>query len=171
MSTGPAQPFSLVPEAARKQAERTFGARLQAFIAKAGVSVVDVARVVGTKRETFYKLFDDRRSMPASWLELLPPVVERLYLEERAAHHGLELTPVPSGSEAAVALHDLVGELSDVMRAAADAERDDHISVEEAQIEHDQWDDVLRIAPVRRAWLRRVIEERGRVLPMRRTTR
>lgn len=169
MTTGPDQPFSLVPEAARKQAERTFGARVQGLIVRAGVSVTDAARLLGTKRETLYKVFDDKRPMLAAWLELLPPAVERLYLAERAAHHGLELAPVAAADAPSVALHVMVGELTDVLRAAADAESDGEITVAEAETELAQWDDVLRIAPIRRAWLRRIIEQRGAVLPMRRT--
>lgn len=163
----PEQPFTLVASAAREQAERTFGERLRGWIAKAGARPVDVAALVAVKRQHLYKVFDDRRPMLAAWLELLPPAVELLYLAERAAHHGLELRSATATQHPSIPLHVLVGELTDVLRVAADSESDGQITVEEAERELAQWDDVERIAPVRRAQLRAVIKNRGAVVQLR----
>lgn len=167
-SDAPEQPFTLVASAAREQAERTFGERLRMLVAKAGARPVDVSGLLALKRQHLYKIFDDKRPMLAAWLELLPPAVELLYLAERAAHHAMELRPVSPATAPHVYLPQLVGELTDVMRAAADAEDDGHFSVEEAERELAQWDDIERIAPIRRAFLRKVVSERGAVVPMRR---
>lgn len=170
MTAGPDQPFSLVPKALRKQVEATFGKRVQTWIARAGASVTDVAKLAGTRREEFYEVFEGKLHMRAAWLELLPPAVEQLFLAERAAHHGLELRPVTAAAET-VHLHQMIGELTDVLRVAADAEADGHITVEEAQAELAAWEDVERIGAVRRNQLRRVVAERGAVVPLRRPAR
>lgn len=160
----PEQPFTLVASAAREQSERTFGERLRTWVAKAGARPVDVASLVAVKRQHLYKVFDDRRPMLAAWLELLPPAVELLYLAERASHHGLELRATVPDAKPSVPLHVLVGELTDVVRVAADSESDGHISVEEAERELAQWDDVFRVGSVRRAQLERARKARGAVV-------
>lgn len=163
----PEQPFTLVASAAREQAERTFGERLRTWVARSGARPVDVAALLAVKRQHLYKVFDDRRPMLAAWLELLPPAVELLYLAERATHHGLELRSVTVESTPSVQLHVMVGELTDVLRVAADSESDGQITVEEAERELAQWDDVERIAPIRRAQLRAVVKNRGAVVRLR----
>ena len=156
--------MSSVPEqthrSARVGVEDAFGERLRALVARAGARPVDVARFLGVRREDLYEVFDGLKHARAAWLELLPPAVERLYLEERAAVHGLELREVADRSSPRD-LGVIARELGDVLTAAAIAESDGHISVEEAERELAEWGDVDRVMSARRAQLRRAIEQRG----------
>lgn len=156
--------MSLVPEqthrALRVSIEDAFGGRLRAWVARADAKPADVARLLGLRREDLYETFDAVRHFRAAWIELLPPAVERLYLEERAAAHGLELRQVADASHPR-ALPDVVRELSEVMTTAAVAEADGHISVEEAERELREWTDVDRVMGARVARLRQAIAQRG----------
>lgn len=153
-----------VPEqthrALRVSIEDAFGDRLRAFVARADAKPADVARLLGLRREDLYETFDAIKHFRAAWLELLPPAVERLYLEERAAVHGLELREVADRSSPRD-LGVIARELGDVLTAAAIAESDGHISVEEAERELAEWGDVDRVMSARRAQLRRAVEQRG----------
>lgn len=159
--TLPARVFSLVPEAFRKQTEAEFGARVERLIARAGVRVVDVARSLGLRDTKLYAAFRGTEHFRAAWLELLPPAVERLYLEERAAHHGCTLAPVGDAAGAGSRFHALVVELGDVTRAAAEGEADGQLSVADCERELAEITQAKRALADREALLRRVASERG----------
>lgn len=147
------------PRLARVAAEESWGERLRAWVATSSAQHVDVARVLGIRREDLYEVYDGLRHMRAAWLELLPPVVERLFLEERARAHGLELRHVDEHAPRAAA--DVVRELAEVMTVASMSEADGYIDVQEAERELAEWDDVDRVMSARRAKLREAIRRRG----------
>ncbi|AKF08862.1 hypothetical protein [Sandaracinus amylolyticus] len=167
----PEQPFSLVPEAARKQAEITIGERIEALVHRSGTRVVDVARALGLRDNKLYAAFRGTEHFRLAWLELLPATVERLFIEERAAAHGLELRPVADEDAHPRSLHDVVVELGDVQRAASEGERDGHLSVDDIERELREWDDVERVRASRVAHLRRLLAERGGAVGSRRKSR
>ncbi len=147
------------PRVERVAAEDAWGERLRAWVARSGAKSTDVARCLGLKREDLYEVYDGVRHMRAAWLELLPPVVERLFLEERARAHGLELRQdEPQGPRAAA---DVVRELAEVMTIASQSDADGYIDVEEAEREEREWADVERVMGARRAQLREAIRRRG----------
>jgi hypothetical protein len=82
---------------ARVAAEEAFGGLLRNYIARSGVKFVDVAKSMAIPRNDLYETMDGIKHCRAAWLSLLPPAVERLYLADRAAVHGMELVPVASG--------------------------------------------------------------------------
>lgn len=154
----PDRAFSdLAPEAARKQSEVTFGKRTERWIYRAGSCVADVERMLGLPEDRLGRYLKathgtQPRHLPASWLELLPPAVERLYLDERAAHHGCELRPVGDASGAR-ALVDVVREATDVMRASAEAEADGVHTADEIERELREIRELERVLADRRAHL------------------
>lgn len=152
----------LVPEAARRQAEITLGPRLERLIYAAGSCVADVERFIGLAPDGLTRFLrpthgTQPRYFRAAWLELLPPAVERLYLDERAAAHGCELRPVGDAT-APHALVDLVRETTDVMRAAAEAEADGVHTADEIDRELREIGELERVTAARREHLRQLRE-------------
>jgi hypothetical protein len=147
------------PRVERVAAEDAWGERLRAWVARSGAKSTDVARGLGLKREDLYEVYDGVRHMRAAWLELLPPAVERLFLEERARAHGLELRQdEPRGS---CTTADIVRELAEVMTVASQSDADGYIDVEEAEREEREWADLERVMTARRAQLREAVRRRG----------
>ncbi len=155
------QPFSLSPEAARKEAEVTFGERIESLVHRAGARVVDVERALGLGDAKIYRHFRGVENFRAAWIALLPPAVELLYLEERAQHHGRELAPIGDASSPSARLHAVVAELADVMRVASVSESDGNVSVEDAMAEREEIAEARKALADRDAHLVAVIAARG----------
>lgn len=133
------------PREARVRAEEQFGEYLRELIARAGVKFTDAARLLGVRREDLYEILDGSKHARAAWLALLPPAVELLYLEERAAHHGRELRLVEGEDSAPHTLHAVVLALGDTLRAAAEGESDGSLSPDEIARELACWEALDRV--------------------------
>lgn len=83
---------------------------------------------------------------------------------ELAALVGMELRPVAHEDAHPRSLVDVICELGDVSRAAAEGERDGHLSPEDIDRELAEWSDVDRVMSSRVAYLRRLKSERGGVV-------
>ncbi len=148
---------------ARVRVEDAFGERLRGWIASSGTSFAAVARLLGLPRTKLYAALDGAIHVRAAWLELLPPAVELAYLAERAEHHACELRPAGVATDLAAprALHNVVLELTDVVRAASEAEADGHLSPDEIRRELAEWEDVDRVRAARVAMLRSLLTQHG----------
>jgi hypothetical protein len=92
------------------------------------------------------------------------PEVVRHVARELALLVGMDVQSVADEHAHPRTLHDVIVELGDVQRAAADGERDGHLSVEDIDREMREWADVERVMQSRLAHLRRVRSERGGVV-------
>lgn len=152
----------------RTRAEVGFGKRLRALIAQAGVDVTKVAAHLAKRRPDLYELFDGEGHFRAAWIELLPVPVQRLFLEERAAALGFELRPAGDADSHPRALHDVVRELTDVVRVVCDNEADGGLDAQEIERELREWEDVDRVRWARVAYLKRLPRGGVTSLPARR---
>lgn len=148
--------------ARRAELEDAFGAHVQVLIARSGSTPTQVADALGIDRPKLYECFDPikGRHFRAAWLAALPPAVEALYLEERAAALGMQLVAVADETTPR-ALGDVMRELGDVLAQTARAEADGFISPEEAEEGLREIDDAMRVLAARRALLREAVQKRG----------
>ena len=175
--SAPRNSSSMTPRAARAQAEDTFGERLRGWIARSGAAFSDVGRVIGVPRNRLYETLDGDRPFHAAWVELLPPAVLRLLLEELAAGIGERLVPVGEldldGHDDHQQLAELIHEATDVIRVGANGQADGYLSVEDCDLELEEITDLEAVLARRRARLVQVRADRGaplRMVPRRDTT-
>lgn len=128
--TGTPDPMSRSHKVFRVEREETFGARLRGWILRSEARFVDVARHLGVTTNVLSDALDGSKHVRAAWLELLPPVVERLYLAERAEHHALQLVPKAA---ATATIADAIAQVGAVLTLCSTSEADGFVSVEEAE--------------------------------------
>jgi hypothetical protein len=92
------------------------------------------------------------------------PEVVQYVAAELAALVGMELRPVAHEDAHPRSLTDVIVELGDVLRAAAEGERDGVLSPDDIDRELAEWSDVDRVMSSRVAYLRRLKSERGGVV-------
>lgn len=143
---------SMPPRVARVVAEEAFGEQLRSWIAKSTLTFSRAAEGLGLRRDDLYDVMDGRAHARAAWLQLVPEV-ERLWLEARAAAHGLELCDA-TREERSCSLAEIVDALSSTMVCAASGEADGVVTRDEAQAEMEQWRRVAFMMRLRRARLR-----------------
>lgn len=114
----------------RVEREETFGARLRGWILRGEARFVDVADLLGVSRNDLSDALDGTKHFRASWIELLPPSVELLYLAERAAFHQMQLAPVASR---AASIAEAVMQIGKVLAQCTESEADGYLSPDECQ--------------------------------------
>lgn len=157
----------LSPRAARVEAEETWGARLHAWIARAGAKVGDVAAALGMKRRELYYRFDGDRSFPAAWLALLPPAVQIEEFRERADALGYRLEPladIPADYDHGVDAAAYLSELTDCPRVRMASEADGTLTVAEIDRERREIEEARAALSRREAFLRHARAQHGGVV-------
>lgn len=115
-----------------------------------------------TDHSELYAVMDGRRSMKAAWLDLLPPAVLRVALEDYAARIGYELRPAAvlcDEHDASAHATSLVHEALDAIRTMTATQADGEIDRAEAIEELRQWDELDDVKRERVALLRKVERE------------
>ncbi len=154
----PAPAHESSAKASRVEAEEAFGETLRAYIAKSGAKFVDVARGLGIQRVDLYEVMDSAKHMRAAWLPLLPPAVERLYLADRAAHHGMELKPVATGE---ASFSDAAPVILATLATCAASEADGRLEVDECIADLAKLEALEAVIAGMKAKRRRAVELRG----------
>lgn len=164
----PADRSDLTPRAIRALVEDEFGARLEGWIRRAGVSVTDVADALGLQRPHLYDYMRGERSWKAAWLALLPAAVLREALAELAGSIGFELRPraeLDAEHDHARGGTALVQRACDAIRQVAETQADGRIDRAEALAELELFEDLERQISERKIVLRQAVAEG--VIPLR----
>lgn len=156
--------FSLAPRAARVELTEKWGEQLERWVHRGGVTVADVARSLGYRREHLYSLFRGKTPFHAEWLYLLPPAVLKLILDDLASTIGYELrarSEIPEEYDHGQSSADFVRELTDTLRVRSQNEADGQLTPKEILEELSELDEADKAITLRRTFLLHALEQRG----------
>lgn len=153
------------PRAQRVRAEDNLPGEIEGDIHRAGCRPADVARMLGIARRKLYEVFEGHRHMPAAWERLMPMAVQIERCKRWARSLGYMLRPTPEWDAEEHCDHtqvsQLVKELSDVYRTAAETHIDGYILAEQAEAELAEIDEAQAVLEKRKTRLLSAVGERG----------
>jgi hypothetical protein len=150
-----------VPESAlvrKALAEGTVGDRVRATIVNSGKTMTAAADELCVPRSKLYEVLDSQRRAPLTFFECSPDL-ERAWLSSRAEALGLVVQSRESSGQHS--LMSIVRTFSAAMSAAAESERDGHISPDEADVELRELAQVREVIAARESLLLKAKRDRG----------